>query len=203
MKANIALLIPDTFYHIYNRGINGQNIFLENRNYDFFLQKYALFIPPVADTYAYCLLKNHFHLLIRTKPVSALTPLLIKQPGRSVEKILQLPFSHFFNSYAQAINKAYQRSGGLFERPFRRIPVTHTSYLKNVVHYIHANPQRHGMIEDYRDYTFSSYAILHSQRPTKLKRDTVIEWYGGLEELSDFHPDRPDVFRPEFMIESD
>lgn len=67
MKKNTDPLEPGTFYHIYNRGINGTSIFFEHKNYKFFLEKYAKHITHVADTYAYCLLKNHFHFLIKTK----------------------------------------------------------------------------------------------------------------------------------------
>jgi putative transposase len=57
----------NAYYHIYNRGINGENIFKEESNYAFFLHQYAKYVSPIADTFAYCLLKNHFHLLIRIK----------------------------------------------------------------------------------------------------------------------------------------
>jgi putative transposase len=60
-------LCPGVFYHIYNRGNNRENIFREERNYAYFLQLYTRHIAPIAETYAYCLLKNHFHLLIRVK----------------------------------------------------------------------------------------------------------------------------------------
>jgi len=67
MKKHTELIECDTFYHIYNRGINGESIFKKETNYIFFLAQYAKYIQPVADTYAYCLLNNHFHLLIKTK----------------------------------------------------------------------------------------------------------------------------------------
>jgi REP element-mobilizing transposase RayT len=60
-------LLFDTYYHIYNRGINRENIFIEERNYDYFLQLYEKHIEPVVDTFGYCLLRNHFHLLVRVK----------------------------------------------------------------------------------------------------------------------------------------
>lgn len=56
-----------TYYHIYNRGNNGENLFREEANYRYFLTLYAKHIVPVACTYAYALLANHFHLLIRTR----------------------------------------------------------------------------------------------------------------------------------------
>jgi len=55
------------FYHIYNRGNNGGNIFFDEENYTYFLQLLAKYILPVAEIYAYCLLKNHFHILVRIK----------------------------------------------------------------------------------------------------------------------------------------
>ena len=56
-----------TVYHVFNRGTNRENAFLEPRNYRHFLQLYARYVEPVADTYVYCLLRNHFHLLVRVK----------------------------------------------------------------------------------------------------------------------------------------
>lgn len=57
----------NTYYHIFNRGVNRTNIFIEDDNYAHFLNLYTDYITPIAETYAYCLLRNHFHLLIRTK----------------------------------------------------------------------------------------------------------------------------------------
>ena len=76
-----------TYYHIYNRGNNRQNVFFEERNYRYFLQLYAKYIEPVADTYAYCLLPNHFHLLVRTKSVD--------EQEAAWEKTLSLFFAPF------------------------------------------------------------------------------------------------------------
>ena len=66
-------LEPGKFYHIYNRGNNGENIFIAERNYAYFLNLYAKHIEPVAETFGYCLLRNHFHVLARIRP---------ERPGR-------------------------------------------------------------------------------------------------------------------------
>ena len=55
------------YYHIYNRGNNSENLFLEKRNYPYFLSLYQKHIAPVTDTFAYCLLRNHFHVAGRIK----------------------------------------------------------------------------------------------------------------------------------------
>jgi REP element-mobilizing transposase RayT len=55
------------YYHIFNRGNNRERIFREPRNYNYFLKLYEKYIPLVVDTFAFCLLSNHFHLLVRVK----------------------------------------------------------------------------------------------------------------------------------------
>lgn len=167
MKKHTESLKPDTFYHIYNRGINGTDIFIENRNYHFFLKKYAFHISPVADTYAYCLMKNHFHLLIKTKTeenvvVNNVYRVVINSVDVKNDvhnrvdagKIISRKFANLFNSYSQAINKAYGRTGGLFETPFRRIPVEDEAYFCQLVFYTHFNPQKHGFAKDFRTYEY-------------------------------------------------
>ncbi|MDD2814449.1 MAG: hypothetical protein PHP00_01760 [Thiotrichaceae bacterium] len=61
-------LIEGQYYHIYNRGNNGENIFFEARNYEYFFKLYIRHIYPIAETYAYCLMRNHFHLLVKIAP---------------------------------------------------------------------------------------------------------------------------------------
>ncbi len=60
-------LLYDTYYHIYNRGNNRENIFIQERNYTHFMNLYAKYIDPISETFAYCLLRNHFHVLVRIK----------------------------------------------------------------------------------------------------------------------------------------
>jgi putative transposase len=193
MKTNIEPLNPETYYHIYNKGINGENIFKETRNYRYFLEKYAQYISPIADTYAYCLLKNHFHFLIRTHSETEIKINLSSQ--MSITPDLQKPFpwiisnsfASLFKCYAQSINKTYQRTGRLFEEPFRRIAVNSDAYISEIITYIHINPQSHGFVTDFRDYPHSSYQSLISNLPTKLKRQEVMKWFGGVKDFKDFH----------------
>ena len=173
------------YYHIYNRGNNRENIFREERNYRHFLNLYTKHILPVADTYAYCLLRNHFHLLVR-----------IKDPGNTPEpKKTNKPSQHFsnlFNAYAKAFNRTYQRTGSLFQRPFGRIEITSDAYFIQVVIYIHRNPQKHGFVDDFRTWPHSSYHTLLSTQPTRLQRDEVLEWFQGVEPFVDMHRHEPD-----------
>jgi REP element-mobilizing transposase RayT len=166
-------LKPGVFYHIYNRGTNREDIFVQERNYRYFLQLYAKHIEPVAETYAYCLLKNHFHVLARVKDAEPQDPKGLERPLGSIA------FSNFFNAYAKAINKAYGRSGSLFQHPFGRIPVLTQAYLIQLVRYIHLNPQKHGLVSDFREWPYSSYQAYLSNQPTRLQRDDVLGWFDG------------------------
>ena len=143
MTNNRCPLEKGKFYHIYNRGNAGTNLFYKKENYEFFLHRYNEYLSPFVDTFALCLLPNHFHLLVQVKDDGA-TPDLPGFKNLAGLSISQA-FSNFFNSYSKAINKQQNRHGSLFEKPFRRKLVTNTQYLTNLVFYIHANPQPHGI----------------------------------------------------------
>lgn len=177
-------LQPGRYYHIYNRGNNRENLFREERNYHHFLKLYARYVAPVADTFAYCLLKNHFHLLVRIKASGEHDQPQARNPSRQ--------FGHLFNAYSKAINKAYNRTGSLFEHPFERKQVVSERHLLRLVSYIHHNPQRHSLIADFRAWPYSSYHTLCSAQPTRLCRDEVLAWFGGPAQFAAAHRRSPD-----------
>jgi len=106
-------LLFDQYYHIFNRGNNRENIFIEERNYRYFLELYAHHINSIADTYAYCLLHNHFHLLVRIKSKAEIHAYRDLEAQKVSSPSLQ--FGNLFNAYTKAINQAYQRTGSLFQ----------------------------------------------------------------------------------------
>ena len=192
-KKNTEPIQPDTYYHVYNRGINGEPIFKEARNYYFFLEKFAQHISLVADTYAYCLLNNHFHFLIRTHSPDLISDRVLNPVRDKISneidfsKTIGKQFSILFNSYSQSINKAYGRTGSLFDRPFRRIPVQNDYYFSCLVSYIHKNPEKHGFTDDFKDYPYSSYWSHLDARKTRLKREEVLDWFGDRNSYQEFH----------------
>lgn len=184
------------YYHIYNRGINRENIFFEARNYRFFMDLYGKYIEPLADTYAYCLLRNHFHLLARIKARDELADAARDgDPTRA--------FSNLFNAYAKAINKAYDRTGGLFQGRFGRVEVTSSRYFTRLVSYIHLNPQKHGFVEDFREYPYSSYNALVGGKRTRVKRQEVLAWFGNQDSLIAFHQREQDARIIQSLIPDD
>jgi len=166
MKEKEIRLEPGKFYHVYNRGNNRENLFYNNGNYEYFLRKYDNYLTDYIDTFAFCLLPNHFHLLVRIKDkdLSGFKNLT------GLEKRISKQFSNLFNSYAKSINIQQKRVGSLFQRPFKRIEITTTDYLANLVFYIHANPQKHKIIDDFRMYPWSSYDRILKNKPSKLNK---------------------------------
>ncbi|MFN8437567.1 MAG: hypothetical protein U0V72_07985 [Cytophagales bacterium] len=191
MKANTKPLQPNTYYHIYNKGINGTPIFTKEKHYQLFLDKYSYHVAPFVDTYAYCLMSNHFHKLIRVKSekeIEEITKLRYKNKKiDNLQKFLSSQFAHLFNGYTQAFNKDVQRTGGLFESPFRRIEINSGAYFSQLVWYIHFNPQKHGFVTDFRDYPHSSYWSHLQNKNTKLCREEVLDWFGNNIEYQKFH----------------
>ena len=187
-------LQPGRYYHVYNRGNNREDLFREERNYRYFLGLYAAHIAPIADTYAYCLLKNHFHLLIRVKTMDELKTSQVLETCE-VSKIASRHFSNLFNAYTKAINKAYHRTGSLFQERFGRIEVAADGYFTNLIYYIHSNPQKHGFVDDFRTWPYSSYPALLSSQPSRLARAEVLAWFDGVERLIEAHrlgfPEQP------------
>lgn len=182
-------ILHGNYYHIYNRGNNGINVFLETESYYHFLRLYAKYIEPVAETYSWCLLKNHFHLLVRIKDKievdqNELTYTTTEQP-KTIDPSRQ--FSHLFNAYTQAINKRHNRTGSLFETTFERKLVASEKYFQQLIFYIHNNPVHHGFLKQMSLYPWSSYETLISNKPTKLKRKDVIELFGDMENFIFYH----------------
>jgi REP element-mobilizing transposase RayT len=170
-------LLPGRFYHIYNRGNNQEKIFYLESNYQLFLKKYDYYLAPFIDTYAYSLLPNHFHLLIRTKDI-----FLIQNRAVFGEQ-----FRKMFISYSQLINIQEHRNGSLFSKYYKRVEINSQNYLKRLVFYIHFNPQKHGVIDDFRKYKYSSFSSFLSNKPSKILRAEVIEWFNDIREFVEYH----------------
>jgi putative transposase len=182
-------------YHIYNRGNNGENLFLSNNNFNQFLSLYDKYISIVADTYAWCLMPNHFHLLVRVKDEAAIGFLKPKRGQKTPPKkaVPENQFGHLFNAYAKAYNVQNNRHGSLFEHPFKRIEVTNPAYLKQLVYYIHSNPVKHGYAESMFDWPWSSYGSIISVKPTKLSKEPVLGWFDSQSNFIAYHHEKQDL----------
>ena len=171
-------------YHIFNRGINSENIFKETRNYNYFLDKYKEYCTDILETYAYALLKNHFHLMVKVRE----NVFVSRKDGKGeFELNASKQLSHFFNCYAQSFNAAYHRHGKLLEEPFKRVLIDNDQYYTTLVQYIHYNPQHHNFVGDFRDWQFSSWHSIQNDSETFIATEKLIEWFGSKEIFTKVH----------------
>jgi REP element-mobilizing transposase RayT len=197
----LANLTEGTIYHIYNRTNNKELLFKSDENRRFFLQRFTHYLSPYLDTYCWCLLPNHFHFLIRVKTASEIKAWLQQQEilkpsektylegKESSSRLLEKAFQQFFTSYSMAFNKMYGRAGNLFHRPFKRIEINKESHFTQAIVYIHANPLKHKLVDDFTLYYWSSWKSVISEAPTQLLRNELIEWFGNKNQLIKAHQD--------------
>lgn len=174
-------------YHIYNHANGNENIFREEENYRFFLQQYKKHLAEIVDTYAYCLMPNHFHFLIRIKASEELKDL----PGfqnleglDSYQKRVSKNFSNLFNSYTKAFNKKYNRKGSLFMKNFNRKPIESIEQWQETFLYIHLNPIKHKFSKKIEDWKWSSWhAYNNMETKSLIVRSEAINYFDDLDNL--------------------
>ena len=212
-KRYLADFEENEIYHVYNRTNNNELLFLNDENKRFFLKRYSEILTPFIDTFCYNLLSNHFHFLIRVKNQTAIKIFLDAKAKKdltstekdfiqdkvSISKLIEHEFTRFFQSYALAFNKAHNREGNLFYKPFKRVRIDKDSQFTMAIIYVHANAMKHRLVTDFQNYKWSSWQTLLSDQPTLLMRKEVIEWFGGLEkcikahlEMTNYYYDSPD-----------
>ncbi len=155
---------PGNIYHVYNQGNNRQNIFTTREDYLIFLGEIKKLILPNCEIIAFCLMPNHFHLLVY-------------MDNRILEKVKQGivmidPFSNgirkLLSGYARIYNKKYNRTGSLFrqktktkiistESVLKESTLNLTDYAENCFHYIHQNSVKAGLVAKLEEWEFSSF----------------------------------------------
>jgi REP element-mobilizing transposase RayT len=162
-------LMLDHYYHIYNRGNSKERLFLQGEHYEYFLTKYLEIVHPSVSTFAYCLIPNHFHFLIRIDRYDEQSS--VKNPSHL--------FRRFFQQYSVWFNEKEKRKGSLFTKYYRRVNVTEEEYLKRLVYYIHSNPTKHGIEKDFKKYPYSSFSHYCNFEASFLARDEVLGWFNN------------------------
>ena len=154
------MYVENGIYHVYNRGCNKDNIFFSDDNYLYLLEK----LKEEKDKHeieviAYCLMPNHYHLLLMQKSD--------KPISRFIQKV--------FNGYVQAINKQQNRSGTLFEGRSKSILVDDEIYLMHLIRYIHINPVMANLVLKPEQWQFSNYLEWIGKRNGSLFSEEVFD----------------------------
>ena len=179
----IQPITEGSYYHIYNRGVNGMRIFRRKPDYQRFLQKYTFYCGKAVKTLSYCLLPNHFHLLVYIRE-NAQEPRRDGKPGMfRLNASVQL--GHCLNSYAQFFNRNYQRTGPVFESPFERKLLDDEGYIQSVISYCNRNAVHHGLVKDIRKWEFSSYHATLNNDQSIIDVEEVLERYGSIDRFGE------------------
>ena len=203
-----ADFVENGIYHVYSRTNNNEPLFKSDQNRLYFLKQFDKYLHPFVDTFCWNLLPNHFHFLVQVKSSEEIKENLIKLPTGmlkplekqyladegSTEILLELEWKRFFNSYAMAFNKQHGRKGNLFHRPFKRVEVEKDAQFTQTVIYVHGNAQRHKICKDFTLHKWSSWHTLLSDIPTKLKRQLLMDWFGGRERFIQTHKEMTDYY---------
>ncbi len=185
-------------YHIYNRAaVENLNLFREDSDYKEFLKKFNKYLGPYLNTFAYCLMPNHFHFLCRVKSLEDIEPFIRLEKTKSAEKILaqEIPLSSFledqtrrlFSSVSIGYNKKYTRRGPLFMSRFKRVVAHGEARFKYLLCYIHHNPIHHKFKKNYSDWKYSSYNTYLTETKTISGKEEVLTWADGLDGFLKMH----------------
>ena len=164
MARPLRIEYSGAFYHVMHRGNAGSNIFKSKRDRERLLEYFG----TAAERYeikihTYCLMPNHYHLLIET-------------PHPNLSQAIK-----WINvSYVGYFNRKRRRSGHLFQGRFKAIVVDADEYLKHLSRYIHLNPVRAGIVDQCKDYQWSSYPVFggYVKAPELLETHWLLSQFG-------------------------
>ncbi|HZV72007.1 MAG TPA: hypothetical protein VFG10_20865 [Saprospiraceae bacterium] len=160
-------LIPGQIYHVYNRGNNKQQIFYEEANYYYFLEKTKKYLVPYCEILGYSLMPNHFHLMIYANEITTLPYKKTNRlPHRKRKPRLEMSLfswglQQLLSSYSKGINKRFHRTGSLFQQNTKAKMTSNEAHLEDYslwcFLYILNNPKAAGLVKSAEEYKFSSY----------------------------------------------
>lgn len=203
-----TIFANDQIYHVINRGVEEKDIFLDRRDYSRFFDSFLYYQkcnPPVRYSFrklvdqkrflklenlveiiCYCLMPSHFHFLLKQ----------VKDNGISSF------ISKLTNSYTRYFNTRHQRKGHLFQGPFKAIRIGNDAQLIHVSRYIHLNPTTGFLVEDLKDYPYSSYLeYLGIEKEETCLKDLILDQFSSIKDYEKFVLDQKDYARKLKMIE--
>ncbi|MDB5275076.1 MAG: hypothetical protein JWR61_31 [Ferruginibacter sp.] len=195
---------PDNHYHLVFKSIDGILLFRQNSDYDIFLERFQQFTSFAVDTWAYCLLNNHAHFIVKIKPIDAIVNainnidfakqtvamkklLAATDKVALVDEMLERQVNSFMVSFANYTKNKYRHHGGLFQKPFKRLEIDTGNWLKTAIIYVHLNSLKHKVFSNYSDYLHCSYFYFVRLCNTYCDAEKVLEFFGGLSQFISLH----------------
>ena len=177
MPRHQRTLSPTNTYHIMVRGINKQAIFLDERDRSQFLKTLLnVYNECDFDLYAFCLMSNHFHIVLKTN-------------GTPLDVIVK----KFNTSYVYYFNQRYGRVGHLFQDRFKSEPILTDAQLVQTIRYVHRNPVKANIVQDPESYKYSSYnSYLSENAVSKREYSFIASLFGSISQYISFHKEPAD-----------
>jgi putative transposase len=158
------------YIHLFNRGNHKDALFKEEESYHLFLEMYKKYMKPIALLYAYCLLPNHFHLLVKVRDIHQIGDIC------QSDEMFWYQYRSFLGIYTRRINKVYKRSGCLVNGGYSNVMDPKENSFYQLFIFIHQNPQVYGIVSDYRLWPFSSYfAYKRKDRRAMIAKDLFFD----------------------------
>lgn len=203
MPGRKAVLAPGYFYHVFNRGVEKRDIFMNPRDYERFLRtaKYYQYSGPkpkfsrltqvglkkfdpvlnrkLVEIISYCLMPNHFHLLLK----------------QLVKNGISVFISQICNSYTKYFNTKNNRVGALFQGVFQAVLVDSDEQLIHLSRYIHLNPLVSLLVKDLKAYPWSSYNQYTQGIEGMCSTELILSLFSNKEEYAKFIQDQADYGR--------
>ena len=181
-KNTVKQFVENGYYHIYNRGVEKRDIFLDKQDYIVFLNYLKKYLDPIlgsdplwrhkslfneVDLLAFCLMPNHFHLLAKQKTINGITKLM-----RAV-----------CTNYVMYFNSKYERVGGLFQGKYKAALILDDPYLLHLSRYIHLNPSEGS--DPLIEYPYSSYSYYLGKRNSNwVKPEEILAFFKTAQKIS-------------------
>ncbi len=177
--------VPGAYFHIYNRGNKKEDIFLDESDFRFFILRLKQYLfpdlknklrvnPLPKDSFSlisYCLMPNHFHLILRQNLDIPTSKLLLR----------------VCTSYSKYFNKKYDKVGHIFQDQFKQIMIDNDNYLKWLSCYIHQNPKVAGIVKNIEQYKWSSYNNFIGKDINNIcDREIILSYFKNNKEFKDF-----------------
>lgn len=204
-----APFLHECFYHIVCKSIDGILLFREDIDYRVFLQRFQQFTASLFDVWSYCLLTNHTHQIVKIKPSATILENIKKLENTTeamkcflsdqnneffLDAVIERQMNSFLVSFANYTNNKYNRKGGLFQKPFRRIQVADDIHLQQAIIYVHANAQKHKLVKDFKDHQHNSYAATVNTDSSFTDTKNVLAFFGGMEKFKSIHKSQVDYY---------
>ncbi len=172
MSRPLRIQFPGAIYHVMNRGIAHQKIFIETVDY-------IEFLKTIAEThelwgievFAYCLMSSHVHICLRT-------------PEGNLSRVMR----HVDGLYTQRFNRMHGRDGPIFRGRYKAIVIDGDRYLAAVVRYIHLNPVDAGIVKEAEEYKWGSHKnyLKPKKAPQWLNVNELLEGFSNVGEFQEF-----------------